>query len=105
MDNMQIEKIKQIKDKNSESIFQKIYFKYIIKKEDEFGIRTNELIYCDNGNRPDGYGFPDFLLKINDGIFIAETTTSHDLDDPNAKHLLGRDKHKLQILGNRYLIE
>lgn len=64
MENLQIERIKQAKDKESESIFQKIYFKYIIKREYEFGVKTNELIYCNNGNRPDGYGFPDFLLKV-----------------------------------------
>ena len=85
MENLQIERIKQAKDKESESIFQKLYLKHIIKEEYEFGVRTNELIDCDKENLPEGYGFPDFLLKINDEIFIAEITTSHDLDDPNAK--------------------
>ena len=74
MENLQIERIKQTKDKESESIFQKIYFKYIIKREYEFGVKTNELVYCNNGNRPDGYGLPSFLLKINDEVFIAEIT-------------------------------
>ena len=84
MKNLQIEKTKQVKDKLSESIFQKLYPKHIIKNEYEFGVRTNELIYCDKENRPEGYGFPDFLLKMNDETFVAEITTAHDLDDPNA---------------------
>ena len=85
MENLQIERIKQTKDKESESIFQKLYLKHIIKEEYEFGVRTNELIDCDKENLPEGYGFPDFLIKIDNGTFIAEITTSHDLDDPNAK--------------------
>ena len=84
MENLQIERIIKQVNKESENIFQKLYSRHIIKGEYEFGVRTNELIYCDKGNKPKGYCFPDFLLKVDDTMIIAEITTAHDLDHPNA---------------------
>lgn len=83
MDNKIIEKNKQSKDKDSERIFQSIYGKYVLKKEFEFAVRTNELIDCSKENLPDNYGFPDFLLSLDEQKIIAEVTTAPDLDDPN----------------------
>lgn len=83
-DKNKIEKKKQSKDKSSERIFENLYSNYILKKEFEFAIRTNELIECNKENLPDNHGFPDFLLSLDNQKIIAEVTTAHDLDDPSA---------------------
>jgi len=79
-----IEKKKQSKDKNSERLFENLYSTYISKREFEFAIKTNELVECDKKNLPDNCGFPDFLLTLDNQRIVAEVTTAHDLDDPNA---------------------
>lgn len=73
-----------IKDKNSEELFELLYSPFLLKKEFVFAIKTNELIECSKENLPENYGFPDFLLCIGGQKIIAEVTTAHDLDDPNA---------------------
>jgi len=79
------DKERESRDEHSELLFDELYKQVIKKREDEFAVRTNELL--DLGKRDkhrkknEGYGFPDFLLSINGQKIVVEVTTNHNLED------------------------
>ena len=76
--------ISQKRNNKSEEVIEDLYKQYISKREYEFAIATNSLIYCENNEKLEGYGFPDYLLSINGQLIVTEVTTAHDLDGSNA---------------------
>ena len=57
----------------------------VIKREKEFGIKTNEIIFDEEKIVKESYNTPDYLLSINNKNIIVELTTASDLESGNKR--------------------
>ena len=87
------------RNNKSEEVIEDLYKQYI-SREYEFAIATNSLIYYENNEKLEGYGFPDYLLSINGQLIVTEVTTAHDLDGSNAVDQFMKHEGQGLFLGN-----